>query len=343
MRILHVAAFAALLSLATGAGAQPPGPQVDFFLHGHEDDWQLFLSPAAFAAQRAGHRLVFVYATAGDDGKGAAYWQDREAAALASQSLLAKGPLVTGNFQCAEETVAKRPIHRCGDGATSAYFLRVPDGNLSGQGFAADHYQSLQTLRQCPPGQSCAVTTVDGSTTYGTWGDFRAELAAIVSREISLAGAVAATFHAPDIDPSYNPDDHSDHLSIGIAVSQLTPLPAMGWNLVSYVDYASTKEPVNVDQATFAIKTSTYLAYDSAMMRSWGQSPLHDGDYLKYTSWLYRYYSRAGSGCLATCQTAAALCESTCKCGVSSNSCTGNPDGSLTTSCSCFQCPSSKP
>jgi hypothetical protein len=45
------------------------------------------------------------------------------------------------------------------------------------------------------------------------------------------------------------------------------------------------------------------------------------------------------TSCLTTCQSAASQCESTCKCGVSSTSCTCNADGSLTTSCSCFQCP----
>jgi len=49
-----------------------------------------------------------------------------------------------------------------------------------------------------------------------------------------------------------------------------------------------------------------------------------------------------GGSCLSTCQTAASQCEATCKCGVSSTGCTCNPDGSLTTSCACFQCPPPK-
>ncbi len=49
-----------------------------------------------------------------------------------------------------------------------------------------------------------------------------------------------------------------------------------------------------------------------------------------------------GGSCLSTCQAASTHCEATCRCGVSSTSCTCNPDGSLTTSCSCFQCPPPK-
>ncbi len=50
----------------------------------------------------------------------------------------------------------------------------------------------------------------------------------------------------------------------------------------------------------------------------------------------------SSGGCLTTCQSANSQCEAICKCGIASTGCTCNPDGTLTTSCSCFMCPPPK-
>jgi hypothetical protein len=118
--------------------------------------------------------LVFIYASAGDNGDAAAYWNAREKAALAAQSLLAQGPKVAGNFQCVPKVIGGRPIQHCTDGVSVAYFMRSPDGILDGQGFPTNKCESLLKLRQCQQGKSCPMTTVDGSTTYQTWDDLRA-------------------------------------------------------------------------------------------------------------------------------------------------------------------------
>lgn len=46
-----------------------------------------------------------------------------------------------------------------------------------------------------------------------------------------------------------------------------------------------------------------------------------------------------GGGCAAQCQNASSSCTATCPCGVSSVSCSCQPDGSYSDTCTCFQCP----
>src|SRR4051812_30285084 len=89
-----ILSVAILLLWTTLADAQARRPQaaastIHFFIHGHEDDWAIFMSPAAYAAAQAGDPVVFIYGTAGDAGNADPnYWKSREAAATASQSVL---------------------------------------------------------------------------------------------------------------------------------------------------------------------------------------------------------------------------------------------------------------
>jgi hypothetical protein len=122
------------------------------------------------------------------------------------------------------------------------------------------------------------------------------ELAAIIRSEVPPSVPASVTLHAPDIDAKiYNYKDHADHHSIGVAVSQLTPIPGVTWSNEWYMDYNSRAQAINVDVATFQTKTSSYLVYDNTMETIWGKTPLCNGDYDKYASWLYRYYHRTST------------------------------------------------
>src|SRR5205814_6810947 len=83
-------AFSPLL-LAFGSGSWAPAvksisngiaPERIVYIVAHQDDWQLFMGDAAVESLGTGAPAIFVYLTAGDDGRDSVYWLARERAAL---------------------------------------------------------------------------------------------------------------------------------------------------------------------------------------------------------------------------------------------------------------------
>src|SRR4026209_159877 len=58
--------------------------RVDAVLVAHQDDWQLFMGDVIARRVQTGAPVVFVYLTAGDDGRDSVYWATREKAVLQS-------------------------------------------------------------------------------------------------------------------------------------------------------------------------------------------------------------------------------------------------------------------
>ena len=64
--------LALLLGPAPASAANADTSKVSFYFAAHEDDWQLFMNPAAFDdVSGAAGKTVFIHVTAGDDGLGA--------------------------------------------------------------------------------------------------------------------------------------------------------------------------------------------------------------------------------------------------------------------------------
>ena len=51
---------------------------LDVVVVAHQDDWQLFMGDIIARQIRSGKRVVFIYLTAGDDGRERLYWETRE-------------------------------------------------------------------------------------------------------------------------------------------------------------------------------------------------------------------------------------------------------------------------
>jgi hypothetical protein len=312
-----ILSLAILLSWAPAADAQARRPEaaantIDFFIHAHQDDWQIFMSPAAHAAAEAGEPIVFIYATAGDAGNDANYWQSREAAATASQSVLSGQPFASSSWACDQQTVNGHQIRRCSYKNFTAYFMRGPDGSRTGCGYDMHGRQSLSRLMGiCEP--TGPMAAIDGSTIYANWPDFWQTLRAIVTQETSSHQASNVWINAPDYDKANNPDDHPDHVAVGQAVKcaadgggakcgAATMAKAM-WNTRWYVGYDIMKLPKNATPSEFTIKSGMYMAYDREMWDQWdsrqtcknGPCPSTlCGDYERYSDWLFRLYARTG-------------------------------------------------
>jgi hypothetical protein len=317
-----------LLVLAVGLALPAEAEQrraaagtIDFFFHGHEDDWQIFMAPAAQAAAQAGHPVVFVYATAGDAGMGEKYWNARETAATASQNLLAgEKPGGSPKWYCTPVDVSGHKLRRCTLGIAlkprfTAYFLRGPDGgheSTNGCGYQVHDYQSLTRLMGivCDAPLPAPMAAIDHSTVYQDFADFWQTLRGIVLREAQLQGTGNISVNAPDYNTTINAGDHRDHVATGQAVKcardgsgelcGAVKLPKLTWPTRWYVGYGIGAMAKNISAADFVAKSSKFLAYDRAMYDAWNGVPCTEkpcvstlsGDYVRYSDWLFRLYSR---------------------------------------------------
>jgi hypothetical protein len=266
-----------LLALALGlapppAGAANSGPgKVSFYFAAHEDDWQLFMNPKAFEdVSGAASKTVFIHLTAGDDGLGMGsggrkhpYYLARENGALAAIRFMADADRSPINDLNGTIIFNGHKIFRVAYPTTIAYFLRLPDGNMSGAGFPGTGFQSLTRLAA---GEIDTLSAVDNSTSYHGWNDLVVTVREIIQHERGQAPLMQ--LNVADPDPTINPGDHSDHLMTGkAALDAASNMSCV--RRVYYVDYAGAKLPPNLNgpqrdmkSAVFGVTLEGVIAFD---------------------------------------------------------------------------------
>ena len=245
--------------------------KVSFYFAAHEDDWQLFMNPSAFedvAAEAA--KTVFVHMTAGDAGLGTGrggrkhpFYLARENGAISAIRFMADSDDIPTAGRMAHMPFKGHSIYRIAYRNTVSYFLRVPDGNPLGGGYAHTGFQSLKRLRD---GENMILAAIDGSTVYHGWNDLVATLRQIIDFERGNAAAVQ--LNVAEIDARINPEDHSDHVTTALAaLDAVEDLSCV--RRVYYVDYASSHLPENLDarerdmeSSVFAVTLAGVLAFD---------------------------------------------------------------------------------
>ncbi|HSX28835.1 MAG TPA: PIG-L family deacetylase [Candidatus Saccharimonadales bacterium] len=246
----------------------------------HQDDDLLFLNPDLLRDIRAGHCVRTVYMTSGDAGEGQLYWQKREQGAEAAYaSLLGQdviwvqrvAKLATGQFV----TIANPR----GNQRISLIFMRLPDGNISGKGFKASHFESLARLHD---GHIPIIHSGDRQSAY-TYSQLAAALATLMKTYSPLTIHTQATYNASSVFP-----DHSDHMEVG----RVTHAAFQQYNdhsqatIAYYIGYPIRQMPPNVSGDELAKKTAAFLAYgkfDGAVCQNIEQcsrTPTY-GSYLK--------------------------------------------------------------
>lgn len=271
------------------AGAAPAAGWLEVFVVAHADDWQLFMGDVAARAMRSGRPTVFVYTTAGDGGRAAAYWLAREQGALASVRVaLGVGP-ADEPVACEDTRVEGRSVRRCRIGGTASYFLRLPDGNAKGQGFAATGERSLSRLLS---GATAPLMPLAGDGSYAGWGDLVKTASAIIRREAAGASAAGESvrLHAPDPDPAFNSWDHADHRATGQLAAEIAR--GGGYALTQYAGYSTADWPENLDAAEVSDKARLFLAYERASARSDPEWSAYAKAPRLYSAWLWRTYVR---------------------------------------------------
>lgn len=113
-----------------------------YYVVAHQDDWQLFYGQQAFSdLAEADARVVFIYTTAGDAGESEEWWWAREQGALAAQAL-------PGGCSLPQHPDAvlinDHRIAAYDSGSVISYHMRLPDGNVNGDGFEKTSNVSLE-------------------------------------------------------------------------------------------------------------------------------------------------------------------------------------------------------
>lgn len=292
--ILTVSFVALAVGLANPpAGAAPAATRLEVFIVAHPDDWQIFMGDVAARTLRGGRPAVFVYTTAGDAGRPAPYWRAREEGALASVRVAAgvgtPDEPGTGAGECADVRVEGRSLRRCRVGATASYFLRLPDGNAKGQGFAATGERSLASFAA---GARAPLVPLEGDGSYAGWEDLVSVVAAIVRQEASGANAAGESvrLHGSDPDTAFNPWDHADHRATGQLAAEVARRG--GYALAQYAGYSTAEWPENLDAAEVADKARLFLAYERASAQSHPEWSAYAKAPRLYAAWLWRTYVR---------------------------------------------------
>jgi LmbE family N-acetylglucosaminyl deacetylase len=233
----------------------------------HEDDDILFMNPDLLHDLDAGNCIRSVYLTAGDSGNNELYWLKRQKGAEAAYDTMLGIPdqlwnertliLPEGQFA----TVANPK----GNKSISLIFLHLPDGNLSGEGFASTGRQSLQKLKQARIG---SITTVDHNSTYSS--------TQLTNGLISLIDLYKPAMIRSQ--SSYNKGryaDHSDHISVSYfateAYETYQQATQLDISMTYYLGYPVHGMPRNVSGNDLDRKAAAFLSFakfDSAVCQS---------------------------------------------------------------------------
>jgi LmbE family N-acetylglucosaminyl deacetylase len=273
---------AAALSL-TLPNSQCSGPAVVNIV-AHEDDDLLFMNPDTARAIRQGFCVRTVYLTAGDAGIGTNYWLAREHGSREAYSRMT-GEADKWNLQ--EVTISTNSTITIAtpenNKRISLLFLRLPDGNLRGQGFNQTGDQSLGALYTR---RIDRLYSVDKQASYSN-----DELAK------TLAGILTA--YQPSLvrtQSSVNSsayEDHSDHQTTGKLATEAYRMyeksSQQKSKIAYYIGYPVRDKKANLSHREYAEKADTFLAYAKydpsvcASLAICAQTPTYYG-------YLYRQY-----------------------------------------------------
>ena len=173
----------------------------------HEDDDLLFMNPDIARDIKAGHCVRTVYVTAGDAGSNEFYWLSREQGSQAAYSKMIgddNALWVQRVVKVADKafiTVANPKNNP----RISLVFMRLPDGNLHGQGFNSSNHESLEQLSY---GQVPSLKTVTNQSEYSAQ-QLTDALAILMQTYQPSEIRSQADFYGHDF------PDHSDHRAVG--------------------------------------------------------------------------------------------------------------------------------
>lgn len=250
-------AGAALATAATASAAE-------VYMVAHQDDWQLFAGELVWKDVIARKQIVMVYVTAGDAGYKAggyqptSYFSARESGAMASMYFATSN--LGGwypNDNKNSVTINGKRIHRVVHRNTTSYFLRLPDGNLDGQGFSGTQNFSLKKFRT---GEIRNVYSVDGRTYYSSYQD----LVNTVTKILSLTSVQCININ--EFETGVWSYGHSDHREVSRLAHAAFNYGTPKFRL--FKDYEIAQNTTPISQGDMLVKSGLFASYVSQMSQS---------------------------------------------------------------------------
>jgi LmbE family N-acetylglucosaminyl deacetylase len=266
-----------------------PGAAV-FYIGAHPDDIELFMGRNAWLDVAAPDRhVVFIVVTAGDAGLGTDYFMARESGherALRFWSSLDGAALAPTRVTTV--TAGGRSLERRAIGShVVSYNLRLPDGDMEGEGYPVT---GVESLRRLIGGAVPQLHAVDGRLQVG-YADLQAILAGVIAREAQ--GAREVWVNIQDEDRGRNVDDHSDHTSTALAVVAALHEPRFACvGVARYLDYVIAGKTQNLTAAETLVHAGTWGALNSGRVDG---SQVTTWD-TQHVSWIGREYFRTTPG-----------------------------------------------
>ena len=253
----------------------------DLYMVGHQDDWPLFMGNKVFDQIATGVDINFIYLTAGDAGWKAGGWNTigyfkaRENGVVGAARFAASTiPVWYPDDENKWVTLNGHNIWTVRHRNTLHYFLRLPDGNVNGNGFEGTGYVSVSKLHA---GRIKSITAVDGSTTYKGYDDLKRTVQAILNQY------VPGKANLSDVDSNYNGGRNPDHYEATILAMNALDGTFTGYRL--WTDYAMLSGPSTLGQDDLMNKTAMFGALCLGMSQS--------GYNLVYESWHKSFLSRS--------------------------------------------------
>jgi LmbE family N-acetylglucosaminyl deacetylase len=236
----------------------------------HSDDDILFMNPDIARSIKEGNCVRTVYMTSGDAGEQDDYWRSRERGAEAAYGHMAgygasRWDRRVLQFGKTRSVTVSTPRD---NPKLSLIFLRIPDGNLTGEGFLRNGFKSMSGLMA---DQSSVVRTVDGRSEYSIETLSRTIVRLIHTYQPNEI-RTQSTYSGP-----LN-QEHADHIATGRIVSlalagYLTEHSNSGLAvpLSFYRGYAGRELSSNLGAADISAKKAIFLKYarhDPAVCRT---------------------------------------------------------------------------
>jgi hypothetical protein len=260
--------------------------RICFYVVAHADDWQLFMQQNVFEDIRSPRcKVIFIITSAGDAGKDKSYWLAREEG-LKSSTRFCLAPVSPLSEFPGNSIFNGFNIHWWTLNNSTSYFLRLPDGNLDGNGFASNNFQSLAKLES---GQINVLPAVNNSAVYYNWGALVKTIESIIIFESNTISD--KWIHYLDPNPVANPDDHPDHIATGKAIQQMNIISSLRQLIFS--GYSTKMQPEERSPEELFWKAGMFAVYEKAVHDFCGYSTLHENIelYLKWCSRQLKYFT----------------------------------------------------
>lgn len=253
----------------------------------HEDDDLLFMNPDHITDIQNNDCMRTIYLTAGDAGLSSQYWLGREQGAEVAYDTmtgLGRSVWIERTIEINSHEYIRMASPR-GDAAITLIFVRLPDGNLKGNGFWTTHYQSLAKL------QAGTITTIDSVDEQSTYS--KQDLSDLLTNLMLYYQPSEIDTQTP-VNQSTAQPDHSDHMAAGSYAIEaykqyIQGDPLRDIPLTFYTGYPIEQKPQNVSGQLLSEKSAAFFAY--AMYDSHVCNSVTACANNTYGQWLQREYT----------------------------------------------------